>query len=135
VILLDTNVLSEPLRQRPDTAVLSWLEAHPDAAITAITVGELLVGVARLPAGARRESLAAAVDRAIGRADVLDYDEAAARAYARIQEQRRAAGHPLAVEDGMIAAICLANVATLATRNTRDFEGLGIELIDPWQHT
>ncbi|MDF1479596.1 type II toxin-antitoxin system VapC family toxin [Leifsonia sp. H3M29-4] len=135
MILLDTNVLSEPLRQRPDAAVLSWLAVHPEAAITAITVGELLVGVGRLPAGARRESLATAIDRAIGRADVLDYDEAAARAYARIQEQRRGAGHPLAVEDGMIAAICLANDAALATRNTRDFEGLGVELIDPWEHT
>ena len=135
MILLDTNVLSEPLRQRPDGAVLSWLAGHPEAAITAITVGELLVGVARLPAGARRESLAAAIDRAIGRADVVPYDETAARAYARIQEQRRAAGHPLAVEDGMIAAICLANDATLATRNTRDFEGLGVDLMDPWKDT
>ena len=132
MIVLDTNVLSEPLRPHPEPAVLDWLAGHAEASITAITVGELLVGVARLPEGARRNSLAAAVDRVIGEAEVLAYDAGAARAYARIQELRRRAGRPLAVEDGMIAAICLAYGAALATRNTRDFEGLGIELIDPW---
>lgn len=133
MIVLDTNVLSEPLRPHPESAVLDWLADHTDASITAITVGELLVGVSRLPPGARRDSLAAAVDRAIGEAEVLAYDDVAAPAYARIQDHRRNAGRPLAVEDGMIAAICLAHGAALATRNTRDFEGLGVELVNPWE--
>ena len=63
---------------------------------------------------------------------MLAYDEAAARHDARLQELQRAAGRPLAVEDGMIAAICTARGTTLATRNTTDFAGLGLDLIDPW---
>ena len=63
---------------------------------------------------------------------VLEYDERAARIYAELLELRRTAGHPLSVEDGMIAAICRMHRADLATRNTRDFAGLGISLIDPW---
>ena len=135
MIVLDTNVLSEPLKQRPDERVLAWLASlDEEAGVTAISVGELLTGVRALPSGRRRAGLLEAIESTLGAfaGSVLAYDEAAARQYARLQESRRGAGRPLAVEDGMIAAICVARGATLATRNTSDFAGLGLKLVDPW---
>jgi len=135
VIILDTNVLSEPLKARPDERVTRWLRSAPDRfGVTSITIGELLVGASRLGPGRRRERLLAVIELVLAAhgSEVLAYDEAAARRYAVMQEQRRAMGRPLAVEDGMIAAICARNDASLATRTTRDFEGLGIEVVDPW---
>ena len=135
MIVLDTNVLSEPLTQRPDERVLAWLTSlEEEAGMTAVSVGELLTGVRALPAGRRRAGLLEAIEATLRTfaGSVLAYDEAAARHYARLQEWRRVAGRPLAVEDGMIAAICVARGTTLATRNTSDFAGLGLDLIDPW---
>jgi predicted nucleic acid-binding protein len=133
VIILDTNVLSEPLRTDPEIAVVAWMKTQTDAAVTAISVAELLVGARRLPAGARRERLIAAIDSILSGSRVLPFDERAARKYARMHEIRRIAGRPLSVEDGMIAAVAAAHGASLATRNTKDFEGLGIDLLDPWE--
>ncbi len=135
MIVLDTNVLSEPLKQRPDQHVLAWLTSLDDeVGVTSISVGELLTGVRALPAGRRREGLLEAIESTLRTfaGSVLPYDETAARHSARLQESRRAAGRPLAVEDGMIAAICVARGTRLATRNTSDFAGLGLDLIDPW---
>lgn len=93
-----------------------------------------MTSVRALPAGRRRAGLLKAIKSTlrIFAGSVLRYDEAAARQYARLQESRCAAGRPLAVEDGMIAATCLARGTRLATRNTTDFAGLGLGLIDPW---
>ncbi len=135
MIVLDTNVLSEPLKGTPDERVLDWMEKlDNETAVTAITVGELLTGVRALPEGRRRTDLLESITSTLAdfSGSVLAYDEASARHYARLQQLRRALGRPLAVEDGMIAAICLTHRATLATRNTADFSALGIELIDPW---
>jgi predicted nucleic acid-binding protein len=137
VIVLDTNVVSEPLRARPDPRVLDWLARQRDASITSITVGELLGGVHMLPRGRRRTQLLTTVEAALdvraGR--VLPYDAAAARIFAELRELARATGRALTVEDGMIAAICRHHDTPLATRNVRDFDGLGIELVDPWGGT
>ena len=135
MIVLDTNVLSEPLRPRPDAGVVAWLsDLDDEAAITAISVGELLAGVRALPEGRRRSGLLDAVGTALATfaASVLAYDAGAARRYAEIRDLRRRAGRPLSVEDGMIAAICLEHGAALATRNAADFAGLGLEVVDPW---
>lgn len=135
MIVLDTNVLSEPLKARPDERVLRWLaEVDDRLAMTAVSAGELLVGARRLAAGRRRDRLIAAIERVLAAhgTDILAYDERAARRYAEMQERRRTAGRPLAVEDGMIAAICAGHGARLATRNVTDFRGLDIEVIDPW---
>jgi predicted nucleic acid-binding protein len=139
MIVLDTNVLSEPLRPHPDERVLAWLASldnlsDEETGITAVSVGELLTGVRALPEGRRREGLLDAIEETLEvfAESVLVYDERAARHFARLQQARREAGRPLAVEDGMIAATCLAHGATLATRNVTDFAGLGLELIDPW---
>lgn len=116
----------------PEPVVLAWLTAHRDAVVTAVSVGELLSGVARLPQGKRRRGLNDGIERLLDGATVLHYDDRAARYYARLQQVRRELGRPLAVEDGMIAATCLANGATLATRNTADFEHLGLPVVNPW---
>jgi predicted nucleic acid-binding protein len=134
VIVLDTNVLSEPLKSEPDRAVLDWIAAQAESVTTAVSVGELLTGVRRLPSGRRRSGLLRAIEQILSAfsGSVLPYDEAAARKYAELQESRRIAGAPLSVEDGMIAAICATHAGALATRNTKDFRGLGLNLVDPW---
>jgi predicted nucleic acid-binding protein len=138
VILLDTNVLSELIRRDADERVVSWLDSLAAAAVatTAITAAELLYGVARLPTGRRKRQLSEAVDRLI--AEDLDgrvepFDAAAAPVYATLVSDRDRAGRPIGVADAQIAAICRKLRATLATRNTDDFQGTGIDLIDPWQ--
>ena len=133
--VLDTNVLSEPRKQHPGEHVLAWLASlDEEAGVISISVGELLTGVRALPAGRRRAGLLEAIDSTLRSfaGSVLAYDEAAARHSARLQEVRRAGGRPVAVEDGMIAAICVARGTRLTTRNTSDFAGLGLELVDPW---
>lgn len=135
MIVLDTNVMSEPLKRQPDGRVMAWFEGlETSTAITAITVGELLTGVRSLPAGRRRTELLDAVVSTLAdlSGSVLPYDEPSAREYARLQEVRRSMGRPLSVEDGMIAAICRTHGSALATRDISGFEGLGIALIDPW---
>jgi predicted nucleic acid-binding protein len=138
VIVLDTNVISELTRQTPAPGVLTWLDslAVAEIATTAITAAELLYGVARLPDGRRKTELAAAVDGLLDddfQGRVLSFGEPAARRYADIVSHRERLGRPIGVADAQIAAICRAVDATLATRNTDDFEETGIELVNPWK--
>ena len=135
MIVLDTNLLSEPLRRDPEPVVLEWLAHSSEVfALSAVSVGELLTGVHLLPIGRRREALSEAIESLLESfaGAVLNYDEGAARAYAELNELSRNAGRSMGVEDGMIAAICIANGAALATRNFKDFDGLGIDLVNPW---
>jgi hypothetical protein len=134
VILLDTNVLSEPLRTHPDADVVAWLAKQTDVAISAISVGELLVGVAALPDGNRRRLLAERVEDVLTahRGRILPYGVEAARVYAGMNERRRRIGMPLSAADGMIAAIAAVQGAGVATRNVRDFAELGVDIVDPW---
>ncbi len=135
MIVADTNVLSEPLRRDPDPRVLAWLSRYRDEiAVTAITLGELRYGAARLPAGRRRTELEAAIERLAADAStrLLDYDEQASAHYARVRALRESQGRPVNVEDAMIAGICLATGAQLATRNVGDFSDTGLTLRNPW---
>jgi toxin FitB len=138
VIVLDTNVISELARQAPNPGVLSWLDSLEvsDVATTAVTAAELRYGVARLPDGHRKRELTVVI-RGILTEDfhgrVLPFDERASVRYAEIVTGRERIGRPIGVADAQIAAICRDLVATLATRNTADFEETGIELIDPWK--
>ena len=140
MIVLDTNVISEIFRPRPDARVVAWLEALTgDVAITAITLAELLAGVRRLPDGARKRTLAGRIESVVtpyrdGRS-VLAFDDAAANRYADILAARESAGSPISTADAQIAAICRVHDATCATRNTKDFEHTGVELVDPWNAT
>lgn len=136
MIVVDTNVLSEPLRRQPDPSVLRWLaENAATIAITTITVTELLYGALRLRSGRRRTALLEAIDELVRNAGdrLLSFDEAAARTAASLRVARDKAGRPVSVEDTMIAAIAHAHGAAVATRNISDFGGLGLALIDPWR--
>lgn len=138
MIILDTNVVSELVCQAPEPAVVAWLDSVPraEAGITAITVAELLYGVARLPSGRRRSVLATAIEKLVteqfdGR--VWPFDVRAAACYALIVSDRERSGRRISTADTQIAAVCRACGAMLATRNTRDFIHTGIELINPWK--
>lgn len=137
MILLDTNVLSELMRPAPDPAVERWLAAQPDASlfISAITEAELRYGAALLPSGKRRSALTAEIDGMLeedfdGR--ILPFDRLAAQAFAAIAADRRQAGRPISQADAQIAAIARSRGASLATRNVPDFDGCGVEVINPW---
>jgi predicted nucleic acid-binding protein len=140
VILLDTNVLSEALRLTPDPDVVRWLDRNfTDSAISSITVFELGAGVSRLEAGRRRETLELAVARTIRRfgARIYAFDVPAAEASVRLMDRARAGGlglHqlPNKMADLQLAGIAVAYGLRLATRNMRDFQGLGLDLENPW---
>ncbi|WP_368496840.1 type II toxin-antitoxin system VapC family toxin [Herbiconiux sp. A18JL235] len=135
MIVLDTNVLSEPLRPNPSPGVVDWLAGlHEPVAITSVSLAELCRGAGALPRGRRRQRLEEGIENVARafRRDLLPFEGNAARTYARMDEARTRAGRPLSVEDGMIAAICASTGATLATRNVSDFEDLDIDLVNPW---
>lgn len=137
MIVLDTNVLSELMRDEPAAHVERWVDDQDsgELAVTAVTVAELRYGIARLPRGARRSKLAESADAFVDRGfagRILAFDHAAADHYADLAADRDRAGRPIATPDAQIAAICRARGATLATRNTRHFETTGVSLIDPW---
>jgi predicted nucleic acid-binding protein len=137
MILVDTNVVSELMRAVPAPAVLSWFDEQEAGELYFSAVGEaeLRTGAAILPEGKRRDRLIAEVDAMIAEdftGRVLPFDSVAAKAYAAIAASRRAAGRPITQADCQIAAIARAAGAALATRNVRDFQGCGIEVVDPW---
>ncbi len=137
MIVLDTNVVSELLRPAPYPRVEAWLAARDGALVyfTAVGEAELRHGLALLPAGKRRQALEKAVEGILEedfRGRILPLDREAARAYAAIAAERRAAGRPIAQLDCQIAAIARARGAAVATRNTKEFEGGGVVVIDPW---
>jgi len=135
-VLLDTCVLSECSRPRPDSQAMAWLSRLPaeEALISCLTIGELRYGLERLPHGDRRQRLehwAAGVFAGFGRR-TLAVDTAICTTWAQVTALREAAGRPLARIDGLIAATALVHGLPLATRNTSDFAGLGLTVIDPW---
>lgn len=139
MILLDTNVLSELIRPKPDERVREWLDSLDAATVrtTAITAAELQYGVARMPAGKHKERLSEAI-RGLMEEDlggrIEPFDANAATHYATLVGERERAGHPISMADAQIAAISRELGATLATRHTNDFQNTGIELVDPWQN-
>jgi predicted nucleic acid-binding protein len=137
VIVLDTNVLSEIFKPSPSVGVLRWLIAQEPLTVftTTITQAEIFYGIEALPAGKRRAQLAAAAEKMFAEEfqdRILPFDEAAARAFAKIMAGRKAAGLPISQLDGMIAAIARSRRGTVATRNTGDFERCGIGIVNPW---
>jgi toxin FitB len=136
VIILDKNLVSELMRPEPAPHVAAWIRARDrrELRMTSITLAEIRYGIARLPDGRRKQVLLDAADD-IFRAfsdQVLPVDAAAAERYAVIASSRERAGRPIAGFDALIAAVCRSRGATLATRNLPDFDGTGIDVIDPW---
>lgn len=136
MILVDTNVWSETMRPAPDPGVVAWLRAHRhEAAISTITIGELLTGLAFLPDGRRKDFLTLHVEGLITRARgrSYSYDEQAARALPTIMAARRRMGREVSKPvDAMIAAVAACRGMAVATRNTGDFAGMDVDLINPW---
>ena len=139
MILLDTNVVSEPLRHAPEGRVIDWIDAQSleTLFLSAITVAELRAGVAMLPAGKRRASLQQSLEKRVlplfaGR--VLPFDQTCTPAYAELMAKARSAGLAIATADGYIAAIAAASGLTVATRDTGPFEAAGVAVINPWKN-
>lgn len=133
--LLDTNVLSEPLKRSPDPRVLRWLEAQSplDLAISALTVGEIVAGVHSAAEG-RREQLERWVVDEIPRqfaSRILHVDAPIAAAWGRLVAEGRATGRELLAIDGLLLATCEVHQLTFVTRNERDCAGRGIQVLNP----
>ena len=138
MLVLDTNVVSELMKPRPDEGVLEWLDTVPmeELATTAITVMEVRFGLALLPHGRRRVLLESRFRQFLARgfsARLLAFDEAAAEECSLIRASRRRAGVSIAAEDGMIAAIARARGATVVTRDGSGFAGCGVPVLNPWR--
>ena len=136
-IILDTNVASELIDDRPQLEVVDWWrrQAIAEAYVTAITEMELRYGVAILPEGRNRSRLSRQVDDLLDVEfgnRILPFDSEAARAYAVISSHRRSIGRVVGQSDTQIAAIALARNMAVATRNVADFTDCGVELINPW---
>lgn len=137
MILLDTNVVSEPLRPRPDARALDWLDAQAAETLylSAVSLSELLLGIENLPTGKRRAALAAALGRQIAMLfgdRILSFDIAAAEAYPKVVTQARRRGHAISVADGQIAGIAAAHGFAVASRDERPFLAAGLPVINPW---
>lgn len=137
MIVVDTNVVSELMRPSPDARVRDWVRSVAGVGLhtTAITLAEIGYGLQRLPDGHRKELLRATADEVFAAfpEQVLPFDAAAAGQYGPIVAGRDAAGLPIDGFDAQIAAVCRARGARLGTRNSKDFQHTGIDLIDPWR--
>ena len=137
MVVIDSNVVSELMRAEPSAEVLDWMDDRQprELYVTAVTEAEVRTGIALLPEGRRRRGLAEACERAFGSlfaGRVLPFDSDAARAYAEIAAVRRVLGRPVSFADGQIAAIARSRRMAVATRNIRDFQDMGIGVLDPW---
>ncbi len=137
MIILDTNVISELMRDSPAHNVLTWLDAQLNSTlfVTAVTEAEIRTGIAIMPAGERRNRLVAAAGLAFDGLfanRIWPFDSNAARGYAAIVAGRRNAGRPISQFDCQIASIARSRGAAVATRNVTDFDDAGIEVINPW---
>ncbi|KNY15632.1 MULTISPECIES: type II toxin-antitoxin system VapC family toxin [unclassified Shinella] len=135
MIFLDTNVVSETLKKAPSENVLAWLTRFDaELALPTVTIAEIAFGIQKIRPDERavrlEQGLAEWRRRFAGR--IFGLTEAAALAYGEIMGQAVREGRPMSAPDGMIAAIARVNGGRLATRNTRDFTGTGIEVVDPW---
>jgi predicted nucleic acid-binding protein len=138
MIILDTNVVSEPMKPNGNPAVTAWLDrqAAETLYLTAISLSELLTGIEMLPGGKRKEGLDALLTELMARLfaeRILPFDQKAAVAHARFASQARARGRVLSVADGQIAAIAHVYGFTVATRDTEPFVAAGVPVINPWE--
>lgn len=138
MIILDTNVVSEPMKRGGNPAVQAWLDqqAAETLYLTAVSLSELLVGIAILPDGRRKEGLDGALNELLATlfgSRILAFDQQAAVTYAPLVCRARAGGCIISVADGQIAAIAAVHGFTVATRDTAPFAAVGVPVINPWE--
>ena len=137
-LLLDTNIVSELIRDNANENVVTWFESCDETSIctSVISLAEMLAGVALLPAGKRKELLIKAVNQMFElrfNKKILPFNAACANHYAFIVTSRRVAGKPIGIADAQIASIALSQNLALVTRNSKDFEQIqGLTLMNPW---
>ena len=137
MILLDTNVISEPLKLSADAGVLAWIDAQSIATLylSAISLAELRFGIAALPTGKRKETLHRGLEQRIlplFAERILPFDEATSQTYADLLSAARAQGKTISNADGYIAAIAKRHGLMVATRDVSPFEAAGVPVINPW---
>ena len=137
MIILDTTLVSEPLKPLPHPGVVHWLNAQEPGTlfITSINLAELLAGVEIMPQGKRRDALSQALAMqvsALFEGRVLHFDTRAANCFAACLAGAQAQGNSVGFADCAIAAIAKTHGFIVATRNVRDFQGTGVDLINPW---
>ena len=136
-ILLDTCVISELIKPAPYALVLAWTADTPEGCcfLCAITLGEVMGGVSRLPAGKRRSRLEAWFEGLLARYEsrIIPVDAAVAREWGRLAGELARRGAPTSMADGLIAATAIVHGLRLATRNIADFKPFGVQLVDPWK--
>lgn len=135
MILLDTNVLSETLKPRPEPRVIAWLDSqvNDQLCVSAVSVMDMLDGAARLDVGARRLRLEEAINSLLAWFTCLPFDEFAARTCTQLTERVRRAGYSVSMSDAQIAAIAQSNgIEAVATRDTGTFEAMGVAVVNPW---
>jgi len=137
VIVLDTNVISEIMREHPAAKVLHWLRSVPSSQVytTIMCKAEVLFGIALLPDGRRKRQLSHVAEKIFAEVfseRVLAFDDRAAEEFASVYAMRERAGSRMQIMDGLIAGIVRANNFALATRDVQDYSNCGIEIIDPW---
>jgi toxin FitB len=137
MIILDTNVVSEPMRLRAKPAVAAWLDQQilETLYLTSVSLAELLAGVEILPAGRKKRELAAGLEELIDSlfgTRILPFDDKAAKAFAELIGKTRKSGLAISISDGQIAAIAKVHGFSVASRDTSPFAAAGISVIDPW---
>lgn len=137
MIVLDTNIVSALMQRNPEPRIVAWLDGLPAESVwtTSVTVFEVQFGLALLVPSRRRRQLEEAFARALEEDlehRVLPFDQSAARSAGAIAAKQRRTGRPVEIRDALIAGIVSAHKASLATRNSKHFEGIDVPIVDPW---
>jgi predicted nucleic acid-binding protein len=138
MILLDTNVISETMRERPNSAVSAWIDAQPRKELwtASVVIAELLAGIETMSVGQKQKTLRAAVEDMIlddFHGQILPFNLPAARQYAQILAKRQKMGRPIREMDAQIAAIARVHGATLVTHDVNDFASCNLTVVNPWE--
>jgi predicted nucleic acid-binding protein len=140
MILVDTNVISEPWKPIPEPRVLKWIDAQAIETLylSVITIAELRFGIAALPEGKRRTTLHDRLEQDVlplfeGR--ILPFDLDASQAYAKLMARAKAVGQAIGKADAYIAATAASHGLAVATRDISPFEAAGLNIVNPWQAT
>lgn len=138
MIVLDTNVISEPLKPRADPVVIRWLDAQDPETLylTAVNLAEVLIGIALLPAGKRKRGMELGAQSLLAKLfanRLLSFDREAAIALSLLGSRAAAKGYPISVADCQIASIAAVHGFTVATRDTAPFLAAGVPIVNPWE--